>query len=102
MEILGLMLAIPAVLLANLCYVLLVRYGLVRFTRLRPWLLWPSYFVMIIAVVEVILVITQGAVSTRARLGPTFLIFHTLAFLFGAPALANVLVLTRQGFRFGR
>jgi hypothetical protein len=97
MEVLGLMVAIPAVLAANVCYVMLVRFGLARFNRLRPWLLWPSCFVMTIAVGEVSLVVTLGAVSTLARIGPTFWIFHMLAFLFGAPTLANVLLLTRQG-----
>jgi hypothetical protein len=97
MEILGLALAIPAVLVVNVVYVLLVRFGLVRFKKLRPWLLWPSYFVFMLALIEVTLVIVLGAVATRSLLGPAFWGFHVVVFLFGAPSLANVLVLTREG-----
>src|SRR6266571_2528296 len=102
MEILGLALAIPAVLAANLGYVLLARFGLVRFKTMRPWLLGPSYLVVILAVIDVILVATVGAVSARTVIGPAFWRFHLLVFLFGAPSLANVLLLTREGVWYRR
>jgi hypothetical protein len=102
MEILGLALAIPAVLVANSGYVLLVRFGLVRFRKLRPWLLWPSYLVVMLAIVDVTLVATLGAVAARTLIGPAFWGFHLVVFLFGAPSLANVLVLAREGVWFRR
>lgn len=102
MEILGLALAILAVVVANVVYILLVRFGLVRLKKLRPWLLWPSYFVLMLAFIEVTLVIVHGAVATRTLIGPAFWGFHLVVFLFGAPSLTNVLVLTREGLWYRR
>jgi len=102
MEILGLALAIPAVLVANLLYVLLVRFGLSRLTTLRPWLLWPSYLVVLLALIDVILVVTLGAVAARTLIGPAFWGSHLIVFLFATPALANVLIMTREGLWFRR
>ena len=102
MEILGLALAIPAVLVANLLYVLLVRFGLSRLTTLRPWLLWPSYLVVLLALIEVTLVVTLGAVAARTLIGPAFWGSHLIVFLFATPALANVLIMTREGLWFRR
>jgi hypothetical protein len=102
MEVLGLALAIPAVVVANLGYVLLVRFGFARLKKLRPWLLWPSYLVVILALIDVILVLTLGAVTARTLIGPPFWRFHLLVFLFGAPSLANVLLLSRETMWFRR
>jgi len=100
MDVFGLMLALPAVVVANLAYVLVVRFGLARFTRLRLWLLWPSYFVVVLALVDVLVVLTLGAVAARTRIGPAFWEFHLLVFVFGAPSLVNILMLTRRGIWF--
>jgi hypothetical protein len=102
MEILGLAVAIPAVLVANLLYVLVVRFGLSRLTTLRPWLLWPSYLVVMLALIDVILVVTIGAVAARTLIGPAFWGSQLIVFLFAAPALANVLIMTRKGMWFRR
>jgi hypothetical protein len=87
-EVLGLALAIPAILVANLLYVLFVRFGLDRLTTLRPWLLWPSYLVVVLVLIDVVLVMTLGAVATRTLIGPAFWGAHLIVFLFAAPALA--------------
>jgi hypothetical protein len=102
MEILGLAFAIPAVLAANLIYVLFVRFGLTRLTALRPWLLWSSYFVVLLALIDVILVVKLGAVAARTLIGPVFWSSHLIVVLFAAPALANVLMMTRKGMWFRR
>lgn len=100
MDVLGLVLAVPAVLAANLLYVLLVRFGLSRWTTLKPWVLWPSYVVVVVTVIDVLFVLAIGAVAARTLLGPAFWALHLLVFLLGAPALANVLVLSRRGIWF--
>jgi hypothetical protein len=102
MEVLGLALAIPAVLAANLFYVLFARFGLARLTALRPWLLWSSYFVVMLALIDVILVVKLGAVAARTVIGPVFWSSHLIVVLFAAPALANVLMMTRKGMWFRR
>ena len=96
MEIIGLVLAIPAVMLANVLYVLLVRFIFVRFQTIRRWLLWPSYVVVALAVVDVVLIATLGAVASRYLLGSAFWGIHEIVFVLGAPALGNVLLLTNQ------
>ena len=100
MEVVGLALALPAVIVANVVYVLAVRFGAARFTGLRVWLLWPSYAVVVLALLDVVFVLTFGAVATRTRMGPAFGAFHLLVFVFGAPSLVNVLMLTRRGLWF--
>ena len=100
MDVLGLVLAIPAVVLVNIVYVVVARFGLVRFRKLRPWLLWPSYLVVMLAIVDVTLVAILGAVAARRLIGPAFWGFHLVVFLFGAPSLANVLILPQQGMWF--
>jgi hypothetical protein len=100
MELLGLVIAIPAVVAANVVYALVARFGLTRLPRLRPWLLCVSYLVVAIAALDIIAVLTLGAVATRTWVGPAFSWFHLVVFLFGAPSLANVLILTRRGVWF--
>jgi len=100
MDVFGLVLAIPAVVVANIVYVLVARFGLSRLSRLRPWLLWASYLVVVIAAVDVIVVLTLGAVAARTLAGPAFWTFHEVVFVFGAPSFANALILTRRGVWF--
>src|SRR5262245_2494858 len=102
MEIIGLALAIPAVMLANVLYVLLVRFVFVRFQQIRRWLLWPSYVVVALAVVDVVLVATLGAVASRHLLGPACWGIDEVVVVLGAPALGNVLRFTNQGPWFRR
>jgi hypothetical protein len=100
MEVIGLALALPAVVVANVAYVLAVRFGAARFPRLRVWLLWPSYAVVALALFDVVLVLTFGAAAARTRVGPAFWSVHEVVFIFGAPSLVNVLMLTRRGVWF--
>ena len=100
MELVGLALAIPAVIAANVVYVLVVRFLIARFTTLRRWLLWPSYVVVALALLDVCLVLTLGAVATRTRIGPVFWYVHSLVFVFGAPSLVNALMLRGRGVWF--
>ena len=98
MELLGLALAIPAVVVANVCYVLIVRFGFQRVPRLHRWLLGPSYLVLCAAIIDIALVASIGAVKAQTLIGPMFLVIHLVVFLLGAPSLANALVLSRYGF----
>jgi hypothetical protein len=102
MEILSLVLAVPAVVMANICYGVLLRFGLIRFKMLRPWLLWPSRLVLLLAAMDVTAVAFLGAVPARRLIGPAFWGIHLLVVLLGAPALANVLILRSQGMWFRR
>jgi hypothetical protein len=92
MELLGLALAFPAVLVANVAYSGLAQFLMTKTPWVRPWLVWPSWVVLGLLVADVVLVATIGAVSSRRALGPTFWTLHLLVVLLGAPALANLLL----------
>jgi hypothetical protein len=92
-ELIGLALAFPAVLVANVVYVPFVRFGLVRWQSLWPTVLWVSRAILLLLVMDVGLVATLGAVGARTLIGPAYWIGHVLVVLAGAPALAHVLLL---------
>ena len=94
MEMIGLALAFPVVLVANLGYVLLARWALRRRPGLRPWLLWPSLLALLAVVTDVLLVASMGAVGARRLLGQGYWPFHLASVALGAPALANVALST--------
>ena len=96
MEMLGLALAIPAVLVANVGYGVLAKFVLSRLAGFRRWLVWPSYLVLVLTLIEITLVATIGAVEARTRIGPTFWFLHLLVIFLGAPSLANVLILATK------
>jgi hypothetical protein len=97
-DVLGLALAIAAVLVANCAYVLFVRFGIRRWPRLRPTAVWISRLVLLLAVADAILVAIAGAVAARTRIGPAYWTIHLVAVIAGAPALANVLLLRSGGY----
>ena len=93
MDVIGLVLAFPAVLPANAAYVPFVRFGLARWRKAGPAVLWVSRAVLLLILVDVALVITLGAVGARTLIGPAYFVGHSLGTLAGAPALAHVLLL---------
>jgi hypothetical protein len=93
MEMLSLALAFPAVLIANVTYAALAHFLLSRLRQLRPWLLWPSRAILALLVLDVVLVATIGAVSSRRALGPSYWVLHLFVVILGAPALANLLII---------
>jgi hypothetical protein len=84
MEMLGLALAIPAVLIANVGYGVLAKFVLSRLAGFRRWLVWPSYLVLVLTLIDITLVATIGAVEARTRIGPTFWFLHLLVIFLGA------------------
>ncbi len=93
MELFGLLLAFPAVLIANVAYVMIVRFLLSKGRRLGPWVLWPSRIVLGLLVLDLILVVTLGPVSSRQVLGQPYWVLHSVAVILGAPALANTMLI---------
>jgi len=92
-DVIGLVLAIPAVFMANVVYVPFVRFGMTRWPSLWPAVLWTSRAVLFLVVLDAGLVVTIGAVGARTLIGPAYWVGHLLAVLAGAPALAHVLLL---------
>jgi hypothetical protein len=93
MELLGLVLAFPAVLMANVLYALIVKYGLSTRRALWPWLIWPSRAVLALLVLDLGSVAVVGPVVSRQVLGPPYCWMHELVVILGAPALANLMLI---------
>jgi hypothetical protein len=91
-EALGLLIAFPAVLFANLGYAFFAQALLRRQPTLRPWLLLASVAVIALVAADVVLVSIIGAFSTRVTIGPVYWKLHLLGVTLGAPALANLLL----------
>jgi hypothetical protein len=64
--------------------------------RVAGLFVWTSCAVLVGLAIEVLLLTTLGAVHCRRLLGPAFYAAHSIIFVLGTPALANVLVLPRK------
>ena len=93
MEAFGILLSIPVAFVASMLYCLLLAKVVSRFTRLRRCLRFVSYGVLSLFVVEIVFLVTLGAVRSRCILGSAFYVAHSVCFFLCTPALANVLVL---------
>jgi hypothetical protein len=95
-EILGILLSIPAALVVCTLYCLFLVAVVSRLPRLSRMFMYASVVVLGLWALEVVLLVTLGAVTSRAQIGPAFYLVHVVLFFLGAPALANVLVLRRN------
>ena len=96
MELLGILLSIPAAFVASVVYCCLLAKIVVHFDALARWLRGASLAVLIAFAIEVLLLLWVGPVRARAAIGPAFYLAHLAVFLLGTPALANVLILRRR------
>ena len=102
MENFGMMFSVPAAFVLSTIYCALLMKVVRRFDGLRRFLFAASLFVLGLFLVELILLVSLGAVRSRAIIGPSFYVAHTALFFLGVPALANALVLRGQGPLVGR
>ena len=93
MEVFAILLSVPAAFVASVVYCFLLAKIVVRFDTVSRWMWWASAVVLIGFAVEVLLLVTLGAVRVRTIIGPVFYLAHLLVFVLGTPALANVLIL---------
>ncbi len=96
MELLGIASSVPIALACSMLYCLLLVKIVAKSNRVSRLLCIVSTLVLILFFVELILLITLGAVRSRGLLGPTFYVVHIALFFLGTPALANVLILRRN------
>jgi hypothetical protein len=99
MEMLGLAISFPAVLIANVAYALLVKLSLSRVQTIKRTIIWLSLAILAMLVIEIILVSTIGPVRSRGLFGPSYWTIHLLIVSLGAPALINILLI-RAGSRW--
>jgi hypothetical protein len=99
MENFGILLAIPATLVASTVYCLGAAILLAKVPRLRRVALAGSFLVVLAILVEIILLVALGAKTSYIRLGVGFAVMHYICFWLGPPAVANlVLILLSHGF----
>lgn len=99
MELFGIALSIPVAFVASMLYCLFLDRVVLKFERPRRWLRFTSFFVLAFFAAELVMLLTFGAVRSRAILGPGFYVVHLILFFISVPSLANLLVLRqRRGF----
>ena len=100
MEIFGILGSIPVAIVASFIYRLVLLHLVAKRPELRRLFLIGGIAILAALVAEILLLVTLGAVRSRAALGPIFTFSHVIIFLLGTPALANVLVLSdKRSFR---
>jgi hypothetical protein len=99
MELFGIALSVPVAFVASMLYCFLLDRVVLKLEGPRRWLLFTSYFVLVVFGAELVMLLTLGAVRSGAILGRIFYVVHLILFFLGVPSLANVLLL-RQRRRF--
>jgi hypothetical protein len=97
MELLGIALSIPVAFVASMLYCFFLDRVVLKFEQPRRWLRFASYFVLACFAAELVMLLTLGAVHSRAILAPSFYIVHLILFFISVPALANSIVLRQRG-----
>lgn len=97
MELFGIALSVPVAFVCSMLYCLLLAKVIAKRQQTIRFLRITSIILLSLFCTELLLLIPLGAVRSRALLGPTFYAVHLILFFLGPPALANVLVLRRQG-----
>ncbi len=102
MEIYGILFSVPVAFFLSTVYCAFLAKVVHRFDRLRRFLFAASLVVLGLFLVELTLLASFGAVQIRTTVGPTFYVAHLVLFVLGVPALANTLILRRNGPQVGR
>jgi hypothetical protein len=102
MEVFAIILAIPVAFVPNMLYCQFLVKIVSRSERVSRWMRVASHIVLGAFAVELILLVTLGAVRSRAVIGPGFYAAHMLCFFLATPALANLLVLPSGGRSFSK
>ncbi len=93
MELFGILFSIPVAFGMSMIYCAVLAKVIRSYDRLYAFLYVPSLVVLGMFLLEMILLISLGAVRSRVAVGPVFYFLHLMIFFVGTPALANILVL---------
>jgi hypothetical protein len=101
MELFGIILAIPAALVASVAYCSFLTKIIVPTDLVRKAMWVASAGVLFLLAVEILLVVTIGPVRSQASIGPVFYLVDLAIFFLGTPSLANLIILrnARATFR---
>lgn len=92
MEMLGMLLAFPATMIASVTYAFISKYLLERFPSVRSKVLAASLLLLAFLSLEISLVATLGILNARETIGRSFEFLHIICFWFSPPALVNILL----------
>jgi hypothetical protein len=92
MENFGIILSLPGGLVVGVIYAVIIGALTSNFRWLIKPFVYASIIILLGLLLELGLLATLGAVRSRSSLGPLFALGHFIIFVFGAPALANLLV----------
>ena len=93
MELFGIAASIPVAFVLIALYRAVLLKVVARFRWISTLLRPASYFVLGLFAAELVLLVTFGAIQSRALIGPVFFTGHVIVFFLGTPALANVILL---------
>jgi len=102
MELFGIVFSIPVAFVMSMSYCALLAKVVSRFEPLRRFLYMTSLCVLGLFLIELMLLVSMGAVRSRAIVGSGFYVAHLAFFFLGTPALANTLVLHRPAWPLGK
>jgi len=102
MELLGIVLAVPVAFVASMLYCLVLAKVMSKRIAFSQLVRRASYVLLSLFLVEILLLVTIGAVRSRGLLGPGFYVAHLVFFFLCTPALANILVLQQKRAIVGR
>lgn len=96
MELFGIALSVPLAFAASVVYCAILVKVIHQHQRAARWLWWASAGIISCIVLEVVLLVTIGAVHSQRIVGSLFYTVHLALFFLGPPALANVMLLRQR------
>ncbi len=102
MELFGIIFSVPVAFVLSKFYCDFLANVVRSLGRVRLFLYNFSLIFLCLFLVELLLLVTLGAVRSRAIVGPGFSVADLLFFLLGTPALANVLILGERRSLVGK
>ncbi len=96
MELFAIVLSIPGGLVLGLIYANTVCRIVSHYRMLSKLFIVASFIVLFALILEILLLVSLGAVNSRRMFGPAFSIMHLIVFVLGAPAIANILTLPQR------
>jgi hypothetical protein len=100
MELLGIFLSVPVALVISALYSLLAEKIVKKSKPACSFFRILSAIVLATFLAEVVMLIFLGTIRSHNILGSSFYTIHLIIFFLGSPALANILILRNNGFRW--
>ena len=102
MELFGILLSAPFLLVASVVYAVLVGKVNGRWPICSKPLLWASFAVITLFMVEVIAVVSVNPIAIREAIGSLYYPVHLILFFLIVPSIVNVMRIQRRFRAFSR